>query len=156
MANTYIKIYLHLVFAVKNREALISPYQEGQIHAYMAQALNNMGHKALIVGGTDDHVHILVNYNPSQPLPTMVRDLKTATTKFINTHHLCTFKFEWQTGYACFSYSHSLVDKVYNYIKNQHVHHKGKTLQEEIKSMLEGFGVEYEEKYIFQEPTDGE
>ena len=152
MANTYIRIYLHLVFAVKNRDALISPYREKQIHSYMAGTLYKLNHKPIIVGGIEDHVHILLSYNPNQTLPDLVKELKTGTTKFINNNHLCTFKFEWQRGYACFSYSHSMVDKVYKYIENQHQHHNGRSLQEELKSMLEGFGIEYDDQYIFSEP----
>lgn len=153
MANTYIQIYLHIVFAVKNRDALISKYQEGQIHSYMASVINNLGHKAIIIGGTDDHVHMLISFNPVGMLPDLIKELKTSTTKFINSHRLCPFKFEWQRGYACFSYSHSLVDKVFRYIQNQRAHHTSESLADEMRKMLDGFGMSYDSKYLFESPA---
>lgn len=152
MANTYLQIYLHIVFAVKNREALIPPFQEETVYSYMAKVLQNLGHKPIIIGGTNNHVHILVAYNPNQLLPDMVKELKTSTTKFINTRLTSPFKFEWQRGYACLSYSHSMLPQVYRYIQNQKEHHKSQSVHDEIKLMLTAFNVDFDEKYIITDP----
>ena len=152
MANTYAKIYLHIIFAVKNRYDLMPPHWQKIIHGYMAQALRNMGHFPIAIGGTDDHVHILIDYNPANPLPDMVKDLKVGTTKFIRQQRMTPFMFKWQRGYACFSYSHSQIQTVANYINNQTEHHKGRTLQDEIKYIFERFGIEYDENFIFTTP----
>ncbi len=151
MANTYIKIYLHLVFAVKNRESMLFPSYQPRIHAYMAQALLGMGHLPVIVGGVADHIHILMCYSGKQSLPDMVRDLKINTAKFINGQRMTGCHFQWQKGYACFSYSHSHVPAVKNYILNQYEHHKGCTFREEVRRMLNLYGVEYEEEYLFED-----
>ena len=98
MSNTYTKIYLHIVFAVKDREALLPPLTQDRVHSYMATVLRDKGHFPVAIGGTENHVHILIDYNLSQPIPDMVRELKTSVTKFINSNHLIPFQFAWQRG----------------------------------------------------------
>ena len=58
-------------------------------------------------------------------------------------------RFSWQEGYGVFSYSHSQIETVYNYILNQEEHHRKKTFREEYIDFLERFGIEYDEKYLF-------
>ena len=153
MANTYIQIYLHLVFAVKNRESLIPTPWQPRIHAYTAEALRKRGHIPLAVGGTMDHIHILFSYSAKELIPDLVRDLKVWLTKMINDHHVCVFKFEWQKGYGCFSHSHSQVENVINYIKSQPQHHNHRTLHDKIKTILERQGIPFDERYIFDDPV---
>ena len=150
MANTYTKIYLHIVFAVKDREALLPPLLQKRIYSYMATVLRDKGHFPVTIGGTENHVHILIDYAMSQPIPDMVRELKTCVTKLINTNHLIPFQFAWQRGYACFSYSASQVAAVKNYIDHQAEHHDKMTLREEMAAIYQRFGVEYDEKYVFE------
>lgn len=152
MANTYIKIYLHLVFAVKRRTALIASHWQNRVYSHMRGIITSAGHYPLTIGGTEDHVHILLSFSGKTALPDFVRELKTSCTKFINNQRITPFRFEWQSGYGCFSYSNSQLDAVSAYINNQQAHHKKDSLQGEIKHMLERFGVEYDEKYIFEEP----
>ena len=152
MANTYIKIYLHIVFAVKNRAAMLLPTCRDKVHAYMTSALRGMGHVPIIVGGVSDHVHILMSYTPTQPLADMIRDLKINTTKFINGQRLVSSHFAWQSGYGCFSYSPTHVEQVRNYILNQENHHRKVNMRDEMKNIFAKFGIEYQEQYIFNDP----
>lgn len=152
MANTYSKIHLHIVFAVKGRESMLAPHCLPRIHRFMASTINNMGHHAIAVGGIENHVHILFSYNLTQNIADLVRELKVTTTKFINEQHLTPFLFSWQRGYSCFSYSASHIDDVKRYIENQFEHHKNITLKEEIIRIYERYGIEYDEIYIFEDP----
>ncbi len=151
MANTYIKILLHIVFAVKNRNGLISPLWRERLYAYISSILRAKGDFPLAIGGTDDHIHIFFTYNARETVPNIVREIKSGTSKYINENRLTPLRFEWQKGYACFSYSQSQTDAVVKYINNQNQHHKGYTLTDEIKNVLTKFGIEYDERYIFQE-----
>lgn len=151
MANTYSSIYIHLVFAVKYRDAKIIPLYRARIHQYMTRTVNALGHKAIIVGGTDNHVHILLRYNFNLSIPDLVRDLKIATTKFINQELLLSHKFEWQRGYGVFSHSYRELDDIINYIHRQPEHHKNMTLEQEIRTMLDRCGVEYNPRYLFED-----
>ncbi len=153
MANTFVQIYLHLVFAVKKRESLIAPPLQPQIHAYAAEALRKRGHVPVAVGGTSDHIHILFKYNPKELIPDLVRDLKVWLSKLINDYRMCVFKFEWQKGYGCFSHSHSQIETVKKYILTQPQHHHNRILREEIKLILERQGIPFDERYIFEEPN---
>lgn len=149
MANTFSKINIHLVFAVKNRESLLPHEHLPQIHAYIAQTLRNLGHVPIIVGGIEDHVHILFSYNINQTIPEMVKTVKTAVTNFINTHGMLNYRFSWQRGYACFSYSQSQLPAVINYIKNQKAHHNRHGFNDECRRLLDIFNVKYDPKYLF-------
>jgi len=54
-------------------------------------------------------------------------------------------------GYGAFSYSHSQIDDVRRYIANQEAHHQKRTFREEYLDMLEKFGVDYDEAYVFDD-----
>ncbi|MDE6320828.1 MAG: transposase [Muribaculaceae bacterium] len=152
MANTYLQIYLHLIFAVKNRDALIPPQWQPRIHAYAAEMLRNRGNLPIAVGGTDNHIHIFFQYSGKELISELVRDLKVFLTKAINDNRMTPFKFEWQKGYGCFSHSHAQVESVKQYVLNQPQHHHNRTLQEEIEIILRRQGIEFDEKFIFTDP----
>ncbi len=97
-------------------------------------------------------MHILLGYNPVQPLPDLVRDIKSMSSRFINESHLSPFRFEWQKGYACFSYSHTHIPQVSEYIANQNEHHKGLSLRDEIIHILNKYGIEYDDRYLLANP----
>jgi protein-arginine kinase activator protein McsA len=58
-------------------------------------------------------------------------------------------RFAWQEGYGVFSYSHSQIPKVYNYVKNQENHHRKKSFKEEYLEFLKKYEIEFNEKYLF-------
>ena len=152
MANTYSQVYLHIIFAVKNRNSLVPAIYLPRLHAYIGRVLRSHGHFPYAIGGIDSHVHMLVGYNINQSVPDMVRDVKSLSSRFISESHFIPFRFEWQTGYGCFSYSRSQVDAVCRYIANQNEHHKSVSLEDEIWQMLDKFDIEYDEKYILRDP----
>jgi REP element-mobilizing transposase RayT len=115
----------------------------------MAGIIKNKGQKPIIINGVADHVHVFVGLKPSMAISDLVRDVKNNSTNFINENKFVKSKFSWQEGYGSFSYSHSQIENVYNYILNQEEHHKKKTFREEYLEFLQDFGVEYNEKYLF-------
>lgn len=152
MANTYTQIYIHLVFAVKNSNSLIPAYHLPRVFSYIGGTLAKLGHKPIEIGGIDSHVHILIGLDVKQSVADMVRDLKSATSRFINDSHIIPYRFEWQAGYGCFSYSQSHIENVRAYIRNQHQHHKSTTLEAEMRDMLSKFNIVFDEKYILKDP----
>ncbi len=151
MANTFTSVYIHLVFAVKNRTALIPPIWHTRIWAYISRTLEARGHIPIAIGGTTDHIHILMKYKITELIPDLVRDIKVHTGKFIADNKISPGKFGWQNGYGCFSYGASQVENVKCYINNQAMHHRGRTLRDEIKSYLNRCGIEFDEKYLFED-----
>ena len=104
------------------------------------------------VNGMPDHVHILVGFRATQTIADFMQDFKAGSSKWINDNKYCNGRFEWQTGYGAFSYAKSQLHAVIRYIENQKDHHRKKTFLEEYKLFLEKFEVEFDIRYIFQEP----
>lgn len=147
--GTFTQLYIHLVFAVKYREALLTKKIRGRIFEYMSGIITDLNHKSIIVNGVSDHVHILLGLNPSKSISDTIHDIKRSSSLFINEQKLCKGNFAWQEGYGGFSYSRSQLNSVYNYILNQEKHHQKKTFKEEYIKMLKSFEIEYNEKYLF-------
>ena len=149
MANTYSQIYIQIVFAVKNRNTLISVSWEEKLFQYITGIIKNKGQKLIAINGVSDHIHIFIGLKPNCCLSDLVREIKKASTVFINDNKLSKYKFNWQTGFGAFSYSKSHIDAVYNYIMNQKTHHKKKSFKEEYLDFLKKYDIPYEEKYLF-------
>lgn len=147
--NTYTQIYLQYVFAVKYREALIQPKYQEEVFPFISGLVDSMGHKSYAVNGMPDHVHIFMSFNPKDSPSDTIKEIKRATTNFINDKKWFSAKFQWQEGYGCFSYSKSQIDNVVKYIMNQREHHQKNSFREEYLNFLKKFDVEYDEKYLF-------
>ena len=150
MAGTYTQIYIQVVFAVKGRQNLLAKAWRQDVFKYMAGIIKNKGHKPIIVNGVSDHVHAFIGLRPAMALSDLVRDMKNNTTNFINAQGWASGKFHWQEGYGAFSYSHSQIDNVYNYILNQEAHHAKRNFRDEYLEFLARFEVEHDEKYLFE------
>ena len=96
-----------------------------------------------------DHIHILLGLRPAQSLASLVQELKRDSSEWINQNRLSVERFSWQEGYGAFSYSKSQIRQVINYIENQEKHHTKRTFQDEYRKILEDFGIDYDERYIF-------
>ncbi len=96
-----------------------------------------------------DHTHVLIGLKPNMALPELVGDIKTGSTNHINENRWMVGRFGWQEGFGAFSYSHSQLGGVINYIHDQVKHHARKSLREEYLSFLRKFEVPHDERYIF-------
>lgn len=150
MANTYTKIYIQVVFAVKARQGMLqSPWKE-EVFRYMSTIIDNKGHKSIIVNGPSDHVHLFIGLRPSMAISDLVRDIKNNSSKFINQMGIVRGRFEWQNGFGAFSYSPSHIGRVYQYIKNQESHHNKKTFREEYLEILKKSEIDFDSNYLFE------
>jgi len=154
MPNTYTQLYIHFVFAVKYRAAVIQPDWEDQLHRYITGIVQNNGHKMLAINSMPDHLHFFAGLNPNQSISEMMRLVKGDSSEFINKEKFTKRKFHWQDGYGAFSNSRSHIDGVVKYILNQKQHHSNKTFKEEYVVILEDYAVEYDPKYVFQDLLD--
>jgi putative transposase len=150
MAGTFSQIYIQVVFAVKGRENLLQKPWRDEVFRYMAGIIKGKNQKPIIVNGITDHVHLFIGLKPSMCLSDLIRDVKNNTSNFINDKKFVPVKFSWQEGYGAFSYSHSQIDNVYQYILNQEEHHRKRTFKEEYLDFLEKFEIEHDEKYLFE------
>jgi len=150
MAGTFSQIYVQVVFAVKGRENLIREQWKDELHKYIAGIIKGKEQKSIIVNGMPDHIHAFVGLRPVMAISDLVRDIKNNSSNFINDKKFVRGRFSWQEGYGVFSYSHSHIERVYNYILNQEAHHKKKTFRVEYLDLLKKFEIEYNEKYLFE------
>ncbi len=121
-----------------------------RINEYLSGILTNLGHKSIIVNGVADHVHIFLGLNPKISISETVKELKRSSSILINEKRLVAGKFEWQEGYGGFSYGHSQIGQVFDYIKNQEIHHQKKSFREEYLEFLERYEIKFEDQYLFE------
>jgi len=150
MANTYTKLYIQYVFAVLHRERLVQESFREELQKYLAGIVRNKRHKLLSVYCMPDHTHIFIGLNPVQSISSLANDLKSNSSKWINSNNLPKLHFHWQEGFGAFSYHKDLVPVVGNYIDNQKEHHAKKSFRDEYLDMLREFDVEYDERYLFE------
>jgi len=149
MAGTYSQIYIQIVFAVQGRQNILNKEWREEVFKYMSGIIKNKGQKPIIVNGVDDHVHAFIGLKPSMALSDLVRDIKNNSSNFINDNKWIKGRFCWQEGYGAFSYSHSQIAYVYNYVLNQERHHAKQAFKDEYFDFLKKFEIEHEVKYMF-------
>jgi putative transposase len=152
MPNTYSQVYIQFVFAVKFRKVLLNKAWDERLRVYITAIVQNNGHKMLAINNVTDHIHMFIGMSPGQAASDLMRIIKGDTSKWINSQHLTTQKFYWQEGFGAFSYSRSHIDRVVRYIHDQQEHHRKSDFINEYRSMLDNFGVVYDEKYMFTKP----
>lgn len=151
MANTYTRMYVHILFAVSNKECLIKAEWKEEMQRYMAGIIRNNGHRLVAIKAMPDHVHLLVNFHPTQSISNLVKDIKGSTSKWINEQGFIQSRFSWQAGYGAFSCDANKPEVEKKYIENQEEYHRDKTVREEYIEILEREGVDYEEAYLIKD-----
>jgi len=150
MANTYAQIYIQVVFAVQGRQNLLRPQHKEELHKYMTGIVREREQKLLAVHCMPDHTHILIGLRPSIALSDLVRDVKIGSTNFINRKGWVLGRFCWQEGFGAFSYGHSQLSGIINYIRDQEQHHARRSFRDEYLRFLKRYEIEHEERYIFK------
>ena len=149
MAQSLSSILIHLIFSTKHREPLVTAQVEPALHAYMAGILKEKQCPALTIGGMPDHVHVLFRLARTRAVSEVVEDLKKDSSRWIKTQGASFGAFHWQAGYGAFSIGQSSVAETRRYIDNQKEHHQTRTFQEEYRVFLRKYGVEYDERYVW-------
>jgi len=150
MSQSLVQVYLHLVFSTKTRKPLLKdPDLRAQMYAYLGGVCRNLECPALIVGGAEDHVHILCRHSQNITLANLFRDLKRSSSLWIKAQSAKVRGFYWQRGYGAFSISPSHIQDLTAYIQNQGTHHKKVSFQEEFRKLCRKYGVEIDERYVW-------
>ncbi len=147
MSSTFISLHYHIVFSTKERRPLIADAWRDRLFEYLGGTVNGLKGFSQGVGGTSDHVHLLVGLKSTHCLADFMRELKKASSIWI--HETIGLKtFSWQEGYSAFTVSATARDQVKQYIANQAEHHRVKTFREELEELLKRAGIEYEDKWL--------
>lgn len=149
MPQSLSAILIHLVFSTKNRESFITPAIETELHPYLAKIFRELKSPSLTIDGTSDHVHILFSLGRVIKVADLVEEVKTESSKWIKTKGREFRNFHWQRGYGAFSIGQSNVPALKRYISNQKQHHRRITFQDEYRKFLKAYGIEYDERYVW-------
>jgi putative transposase len=149
MAQSLLSILIHLVVSTKNREPFITPAIEPELPAYLATIFREWKSPSLLVGGMHDHIHALFALSRTVSVANMVEEVKTSSSKWIKRQGREFWNFHWQAGDGAFSVSQSHAPRVKDSIANQKTHHQRRTFQEEYRAMLKKYGIEYDERYVW-------
>jgi putative transposase len=145
MSHAYSQISIHLVFSTKDRRKLIGKHHQPLLWSYLAGICQKDGIFVHAIGGTEDHIHLLIQIPPSLPLAKAVNVLKSSSSKWASVKG---FSFAWQDGYAAFSVSASNIPAVLRYIETQEAHHRKLTFDEEFLALLKKHNVEFDMKFV--------
>jgi len=141
MPHSFNKIWIHAIWATKERMPLISGAIEKTVYEFISAQLREQGCPVRIINGMPDHIHCLFLLSPQKSIADAIKQIKGSSSHYINQNNLIVEKFAWQTGYAAYSVSQSVVDKVYHYINNQKKHHQKKTFAQEHDEFLKLYGL---------------
>ncbi|MCP5544769.1 MAG: IS200/IS605 family transposase [Akkermansiaceae bacterium] len=140
---------VHLIFSTKDRMPLIIRDVRPQLHAYLATVARHGDGECYRVGGVADHVHLAVRLSRTVALSDLVSELKISSSKWLKGRSPELSKFSWQRGYGAFSIGPKDLDAVLDYIDRQEEHHRRKTFQEEYQGFLRHYGLEFDERYVW-------
>jgi REP element-mobilizing transposase RayT len=136
-----------MVFSTVHRTPLITADIKPKLHGYMAGALRNIKSVPFIVGGVEDHVHLLLGLSRTLSIAQTVEKVKTSSSKWMKDEGHRSFA--WQLGYGAFSVGIREVEVIETYIRNQESHHRSASFKEEYLSLLNEYRVDYDEKYMW-------
>jgi putative transposase len=146
MAHTFAQNVIHVVFSTKDRRKMISAEFQPRMWAYSAGICKKQGIFVHAIGGTEDHVHFLIQVPPAMALAKAVLAIKSNSSRWSNAEG---HRLAWQQGCAAFSVRASIVPAVVRYIQNQEVHHRKMSFDEEFLVLLKKHGVGFDLKFVF-------
>jgi len=150
MPHSYVSNLMHCIFSTKDRMPLVNAELESRLWPYMGGIAREHKMRALAIGGTADHVHILLSLPATMDVAKGVQLIKGGSSKWAHDNFRQHQKFAWQEGYGAFSVGASQLDKTIAYINEQKDHHRKRTFEEEFIEFLDKHRVEYDGRYIFR------
>jgi putative transposase len=147
MSHTYVSELVHCVFSTKERRNLIAAEVQPTLWAFIGGVARKNGFKALMVGGTENHAHVLLSLPATITLAKAVQLIKGASSHWMNEKH--THGFAWQEGYGAFTVGISQKDDTIAYIRSQEEHHRKRSFEEEFVAFLKKNGIEYDSRFVW-------
>ena len=149
MPQSLAQILVHLVFSTKNREPWLADEIRDELHAYIGGVVENHKGTLLKSGSVADHIHLLIAQPRTCAPAELVQEIKTGSSKWLKTKSAGNAGFHWQAGYGVFSISPSHRPALEKYIANQAEHHRVVTFQEEYRRLLNKYGIQFDERYVW-------
>lgn len=148
MPHSDISCLMHCVFSTRQRQKIIDPDLQTRLWPFIGGIARANNLKALAIGSTEDHLHILLTLPAVIPVAKAVQLIKGGSSKWVHETFPAHRDFAWQEGYGAFSVGISQVGTTIAYIQNQKEHHRKKTFEEEALTFLKRHGIEYDERHV--------
>lgn len=150
MPQSLSNVLVHIVFSTKDRTPFLQDVDiRKRMHAELGATSNSLNCPSIIIGGVEDHIHLLARQSRTIALSDWVKELKRVTSIWIKDLSPRLAAFTWQAGYGAFSVSQSQFDRVIKYIDDQEIHHLEKDFKTEFRQLLELHEMEYDERYVW-------
>ena len=150
MPQSLSAVYIHLVFSTKDRRPFLRDKSVREsLHAQLGGISKTLQCPPLIVGGVEDHVHMLCRLGRTITQADWVKEVKRVSSLWLKSQGSAYAEYEWQSGYADFSVSQSNLEQVKQYIATQEEHHRKISFQDELRALLRKHEIEFDEKYVW-------
>ena len=149
MPQSLANILVHVIFSTKKREPFIQQEVMSDLHSYMVGIARSHGSHVHEIGGIEDHVHLMISLPRTISIGKLLEEIKKGSSKWIKTKGGNYNGFSWQRGYGAFSIGQSSFDNLRKYIQNQKEHHKKLSFQDEYRSFLKKYNIDFDEKYVW-------
>lgn len=149
MAHTYSCCLVHYVFSTKGRRKTLSDDLRKRLWPYMGGIARQNSMKALAVGGTDDHAHVLLSLPPTLSLAKAIQLIKGGSSRWVHETFPSHSDFAWQQAYGAFSIGVSGIEETVRYIESQERHHRTRSFEEEFVAFLRRHGLEFDQEYVW-------
>ena len=136
-------------FYHENREPWLPSSLRERLYPYICGIARENGLKVLCIGGTDNHIHILLSLNSTTSIAKAIQLIKGGSSKWIHDTFPEQNLFLWQEGYGAFSIGISNVDETRQYIENQEKHHSKERFCDEYLKFLRKNNIDFDEKYLW-------
>jgi putative transposase len=144
------KILVHAVFSTKERRPLLrDKVLREELHRYIGGILSHQECQPIMVGGVEDHVHLLCALSRTLPASELVKEVKRGSSLWIKEKGVEWRDFSWQSGYGIFSIGFSQIESVRAYIARQEEHHRKVSFQSEFRQLLKRYQIEFDERYVW-------
>lgn len=150
MAHTFTSLLTHAIFSTSERRPFLSDVMRPDAHAYIGGILRQLRAAPIAIGGTSNHVHLLMRLPADLSVADCLRVVKTNSSRWIKERWPERRSFSWQGGYGAFTVSESNRGAVIQYIQGQEQHHQRISYQEEFLALLKKHGVEFDERYVWR------
>ena len=151
MPQSLVQIYVHIVFSTSERIAAFSdPGMRAELHQYIAGTCRHVGSPAIRINGPEDHIHAICRLGKQCNPSDLVRDMKRASSHWINRKHPRLGKVQWQRGYGAFSLGYDELSRLIPYVEGQIEHHRKFSFKDEFRKLCKEAGIDIDERYVWE------
>lgn len=146
---SYVSAYFHCVFSTKERRKMITPDLQERLWPFLGGIARENGMSALMIGGVEDHVHLLLALPATIPIAKAMQLIKGGSSKWVHETFPEQREFRWQEKYGAFSVSISQLETITAYISNQKEHHRARNFRDEFLALLRKHRIKYDDRYLW-------